>query len=618
MLNPPTMTEIRSFCDRYIPGWTEVQGSKGPEAAARCPFCGSGDRKGRTAERTFRVNLADGRFICNRQDSCGQRGGWLTLVERLSGARPIAEPRELVSVQTARKVYRLPPEEAAASTSSNHLAYLERRGISVETARAWRVGFRDGCILWPVYDDAGVLIDVKRRTLSGKGFFHEVDARPGLVGMHLIPDDADSLLIVEGEIDAMSATEYGIRSVVSMPGGTGDLRWVEEWLPWLDRFAEIVIGLDDDDAGRKCAVELAKRIGHWRTAVAKWPMKDLNECLVAGVSRADIYHALTNATVTTPDALVSILDCEDAIVAAFLDEGRLVGTASGLRGLDGILRGFRAGELTVWTGANGSGKSTVLGQVASNIIVHAGERVCIATLELPVPRYSRWLVMQTAGSHQLDETMVRETVRQLGDGLWFLDHVGTLEVDRLLEVWTYARRRYDVRHFVVDSMMRLKLGVDDYTAQKVAVDRLVAFARTYDAHVHLVAHPRKGASDHQGVDKAAIKGTSEITDLAHNVIVVTRHAEHSTIEVLKHREHGTLGKVAVIVNPDSKLVLETTIQEEIKDVGKIEKAIIEARKKQSVQSGGAGGTAPVGRDAAAGRDDRETFVDELEPEDNDP
>jgi hypothetical protein len=167
-------------------------------------------------------------------------------------------------------------------------------------------------------------------------------------------------------------------------------------------------------------------------------------------------------------------------------------------------------------------------------------------------------------------------------------------------------------------MMRLKLGVDDYTAQKVAVDRLVAFARTYDAHVHLVAHPRKGASDHQGVDKAAIKGTSEITDLAHNVIVVTRHEANSTIEVLKHREHGTLGKVAVIVNPDSKLVLETTIQEEIKDVGKIEKAIIEARKKQSVQSGGAGGGAPTGRDAAAGRDERETFVDELDPEDNTP
>jgi hypothetical protein len=228
--------------------------------------------------------------------------------------------------------------------------------------------------------------------------------------------------------------------------------------------------------------------------------------------------------------------------------------------------------------------------------------------------------MQTAGSHLLDETMVRETVRQLGEGLWFLDHVGTLEVDRLLEVWTYARRRYDVRHFVVDSMMRLRIGVDDYTAQKTTVDRLAAFARTYDAHVHLVAHPRKGASDHQGVDKAAIKGTSEITDLAHNVIVVTRHAEHSTIEVLKHREHGTLGKVAVIVNPDSKLVLETTITEEIKDGKKssVHTAWASIGQKQSVQSGGAGGAATTGRDAAAGRDDRETFVDELDPEDNTP
>jgi hypothetical protein len=218
--------------------------------------------------------------------------------------------------------------------------------------------------------------------------------------------------------------------------------------------------------------------------------------------------------------------------------------------------------------------------------------------------------MQTAGSHQLDEPMVRETVRQLGEGLWFLDHVGTLEVDRLLEVWTYARRRYDCRQFVVDSMMRLRLGVDDYTAQKVAVDRLVAFARTYDAHVHLVAHPRKGASDHQGVDKAAIKGTSEITDLAHNVIVVTRHESHSTIEVLKHREHGTLGRVAVTVDPDSKLVLETTIQEEIRDAKP--KRRNPRHESQSVQAGGTGSPA-TGRDAAAGRDDRIEFVEELDP-----
>jgi hypothetical protein len=163
-------------------------------------------------------------------------------------------------------------------------------------------------------------------------------------------------------------------------------------------------------------------------------------------------------------------------------------------------------------------------------------------------------------------------------------------------------------------MMRLKLGVDDYTAQKITVDRLAAFARVYDAHVHLVAHPRKGANDHQGVDKSAIKGTSEITDLAHNVIVVTRHEHHSTIEVLKHREHGTLGKIPIIVNPDSKLVLETTIQEETKNVSKVQKAIDDARKgKQHVPAGGAGSGIATGRDAAAGRDDRVEFDDDIDP-----
>lgn len=608
-MNEPTQTEIRSFCDRYLQGWTEVQGGKGPEAASRCPFCGSGGRKGRHADRTFRVSLTDGRFICNRHESCAQRGGWLTLVERLSGSRPVGEPRELVQVKTARREFKLPPEEAARGLADNHLAYLERRGIPVEVARKWRCGFRDGCMVWPIYDDQGVLIDVKRRRVGDKAFFHELDARPGLVGMHLLRDDLDVLTIVEGEIDAMSATVYGLENVVSMPGGTGDLRWVEEWLPWLDRFTEIAIALDDDAAGRACAAELAKRIGHWRCSVVAWPRKDLNECLTSGVTQAEIVQALDAAVPVTPDALVSMLDIEDDIVAAFFDDGKLIGTSSGFAGLDGLLRGFRSGELTVWTGQNGSGKSTVLGQVMSNVVTRENARACIATLELPVNRYSRWLVMQTAGAAQLDEATIRATVRQLGEGMWFVDHVGVMDVERLLDIWTYARRRYDVRQFVVDSMMRLRLGVDDYTAQKNTVDKLVSFARTYDAHVHLVAHPRKGASDGQGVDKAAIKGTSEITDLAHNVIVITRKTDHSTLELLKHREHGTLGTIGLEVDPESKTVREAAIEVTQKEVnhGKRRRNPREITAEPDRPAGG------TGRDAAAGRDDRHEFVEELDP-----
>ena len=605
-MHEPTQTEIRSFCDRYLDGWTEVQGGKGPEATSRCPFCGSGGRKGRHAESTFRVSLTDGRFICNRHESCAQRGGWLTLVERLSGGRPVSEPRELVQVKTARREFKLPPEEAARGLADNHLAYLERRGIPVEVARKWRCGYRDGCMVWPIYDDQGILIDVKRRRLADKAFFHELDARPGLVGMHLIRDDLDVLTIVEGEMDAMSATVYGLENVVSMPGGTGDLRWVEEWLPWLDRFTEIGIALDDDPAGRACAAELAKRIGHWRCSIVTWPRKDLNQCLVDGVPRSEIISAIEGADPVTPDALVSMLDIEDDIVAAFFDEGRLVGTSSGLPGLDGMLRGFRAGELTVWTGQNGSGKSTVLGQVMSNVVTREGARACIATLELPVSRYSRWLVMQTAGAAKLDEETIRATVRRLGEGMWFVDHVGVMDVDRLLDIWTYARRRYDVRQFVVDSMMRLKLGVDDYTAQKLMVDKLVAFCRTYDCHVHLVAHPRKGASDGQGVDKAAIKGTSEITDLAHNVIVITRKTDHSTLELLKHREHGTLGTIGLEVDPECKAVREAVL--ETKEVNHVKRR----RNPREVSTEPSDPPRGSGRDAAAGRDDRHEFVDELD------
>ena len=192
-----------------------------------------------------------------------------------------------------------------------------------------------------------------------------------------------------------------------------------------------------------------------------------------------------------------------------------------------------------------------------------------------------------------------------------IDHVGVMDVERLIDIWTYARRRYDVRQFVVDSMMRLKLGVDDYTAQKNTVDKLVSFARTYDAHVHLVAHPRKGANDAHAVDKAAIKGTSEITDLAHNVIVITRKPEHSTLELLKHREHGTLGTIGLEVDPESKTVRETAIETEKKnDPGKRRR---NPREISTEQDRPASRATAAGRDHAAGRDEPTEYDRDIDP-----
>ena len=74
------------------------------------------------------------------------------------------------------------------------------------------------------------------------------------------------------------------------------------------------------------------------------------------------------------------------------------------------------------------------------------------------------------------------------------DTVGTATIDRLLDVFRYAARRYGIKHFVIDSLMTTDVPggrSGAMTAQKAAMRKIVAFCHETNSHVHLVAHPAK-------------------------------------------------------------------------------------------------------------------------------
>src|SRR5262249_19823225 len=96
-------------------------------------------------------------------------------------------------------------------------------------------------------------------------------------------------------------------------------------------------------------------------------------------------------------------------------------------------------------------------------------------------------------------------------------------------VFRYARKRYGVAQFVVDSLMKCGIGEEDYNAQKDFVEALCDFKNEAECHVHLIAHSRKGSDESQAPGKLDVKGTGSMTDLADNVFSVWRN---------KAKEHG--------------------------------------------------------------------------------
>lgn len=183
---------------------------------------------------------------------------------------------------------------------------------------------------------------------------------------------------------------------------------------------------------------------------------------------------------------------------------------------------FRQGEVSLWAGVNGHGKSTFLSQVELDLCYQA-ERVMSASFEMrPVKQMHRMSRQSWAGR---DPSMqfLRDFHKWTDGRLWMYDHHGAVDWRKLLAVLRYAVKEFGITQFVIDSLMKCVKGEDDYNAQKDFVDQLCAFASSSGTHVHLVHHVRKGESEHKAPGKFDIKGAGAITDLVDNVFIVWRN-----------------------------------------------------------------------------------------------
>jgi twinkle protein len=183
---------------------------------------------------------------------------------------------------------------------------------------------------------------------------------------------------------------------------------------------------------------------------------------------------------------------------------------------------FRPGEMTLWAGMNGHGKSLVLGQVVLGFIAEK-QRACIASMEMkPMISLAR-ICRQANGSPLPDADFIRRFHSATDGLLWLYDQQGTVRPDMMLAVVRYCADRLRVDHFVIDSLMKCGIDEDDFNRQKRFIDSLTAVARDTGIHIHVVAHSRKKADEHSPPGKMDVKGTGSITDQVDNVMTVWRN-----------------------------------------------------------------------------------------------
>lgn len=534
----------------------EVKRSGGTNAIMVCPFCNGGEKH----EKTFAINLDTGAWNCLRSNKCGLSGSFYNLQRQL-GDKP-----EFVNTGIKAKTYVKPRPEILPVGHVN-AEYLKQRKLTGETIKKFKLfSGKSGEICFPFYKKNKV-VNVKYRTRDKK-FRQEKDAEPCLFNRDNVSGKV--IIITEGELDCMALNQYGYQNVASLPSGASDHRWIENEWEYLEPFDLIYLCMDDDPAGWKATALLVNRLGSWRCKSVTFPHKDALACLEKNISKKAMDKCFDNAKEYPPTSLNSATDYHEEVLDLFLNPEKSNGVNTGFDKLNCLLKGWREGELTIWSGQNGSGKTTIINQVCLNL-TSLGEKTCIASLELRPARYLKWAVCQATGEQAPSVSKIHDVFSWWYKKMYIFNISEEIEPDKIFNAFQYAAQRYGVKHFVIDSLMRVKLSGDEYVAQKEFVSKLLTFVKQFRVHCHLVAHPRKTASDKDKPDKMDVKGTSEITDLADNVLMIWRNhskeeeekSERATVKtkkndpdtvlyLKKNREEGSLGAIGLFFDKQTR------------------------------------------------------------------
>jgi len=204
---------------------------------------------------------------------------------------------------------------------------------------------------------------------------------------------------------------------------------------------------------------------------------------------------------------------------------------------------IRTQEMTLFSGDNGSGKSSMLCWMALHL-AQAGRKVCIASMEVP-PEVTMWIMAcQLLGLKRMDDIAANRdkaeaVIEWMTTRVGFYDFLGITQWQHLLDTFRYAAQNVGYDCFIVDSVMRIGIPDDDYAQQGIAATHFAQFAMSSNSHVFLVIHENKS----DGNPKGRIRGSKQWSDNANNLCRIERNEEkRGKIDDLKAKRSG--GQIA--------------------------------------------------------------------------
>jgi twinkle protein len=356
------------------------------------------------------------------------------------------------------------------------------------------------------------------------------------------------LIIVEGEIDALTFIECGFDNVISVPNGANlKLEYLDNYADLFDVFDKIYIATDQDTKGIQLRDEFIRRLGSERCFIVNFKdCKDANDYFIkyGGFEFQDILnnaHAVPTKGIVTVDHLYKdILDLyEKGIEPGFiLDEP-----------FDKNIK-WETGRLAIVTGIPSSGKSEFVDYLPVKMNLKLGWKSVYFTPEnYPLKYHYGKLFEKIIGkrfrksaSTVMEFDMAFEYIKE---NFFYIMNEDDFTVDTILKNAKQLVKSKGIKVVVVDPYNKMDHQYSDSETQYISrfLDKLINFAKFNDVLVFLVAHPRKMDRDASGKMRIPtlydISGSANFYNKTDYGIIVHRLFSDESIMLDKIEVHWT-------------------------------------------------------------------------------
>lgn len=230
-----------------------------------------------------------------------------------------------------------------------------------------------------------------------------------LVGQFRFQNGGRVVLIVGGEVDQLSAYQmlwdyneskgWGEHTKVAVVsptvGETGCVKQIAAQYEFFNKFEKIIIGMDNDEAGKLATEKIAKVLPRGKVHVAEWTRKDPNAMLTAGMEKSfinDFYRAKPYVPAGVVgsgelgDKMRAEADAERISFPPFMDTvNQMTGGGIGL------------GKIVNVGAASGIGKTVYVDEIIYYLIFNSPYQVGIVSMELNSGQYGLSMLSRHIG-----------------------------------------------------------------------------------------------------------------------------------------------------------------------------------------------------------------------------